>query len=157
MNTLVSWARVALGMMAAGTVLLQFLLPLTAGYYGTMYWEVAHLVTPYSIAAVLMMVCVQAAIVGLWLLVSTVPRGTLFEPRTVVYIDLIRMAIGAAAAIPAGVAFHLLFFVQVGGPGVLLGFAATCVVGAALVILLTIARRVYLTARDEHADLEAVI
>lgn len=147
----------SLVLIAVGTVLAQLLLPRLAWETGVMYHEVTHLVVPYSIAAVLMMVCVQAALVGVWLLVSTVPRGTLFDPRTVVFIDVIRIAIGAAAAIPAAVAVHLLFFVGLGGPGVLLGLAFVCVVGPALMILLTIARRVYLRARDDHAELEAVI
>lgn len=157
MNRLVGWARASLVLMAVGTVLAQLLLPVLALQTGRMYYEVAHLAVPYAVAAVLMVVCVQAALVGVWMLVSAVSRGALFDPRTVVFLDVIRIAVALAAAIPAGVAVHLLFFVGLGGPGVVLALAFVCVVCPAVEILLTLLRRVYLRAREEHDELEAVI
>lgn len=157
MNVAVRWARVAVVMVALSTVLAQVLLPLLAWETGTMYPEVEHLVVPYSVAAVLMVVGVQVALVCVWLLVSAISRGTLFNPSTVVLIHVIRIAVLIAAVIPAAVAVHLLFFVGLGGPGVMLGLGFVCVVGAASVILLTLGKRVYLSAMAEHAELDAVI
>lgn len=147
----------ALVMVAAGTVLAQVLLPVLAWETGAMYDEVEFLVVPYSVAAVLMVVGVQVALVCVWMVVSAISRDAFYGPRTVVLIDAIRVAIGVAAVIPAAVAAHLLFFVGLGGPGVVLGLAFVCVVGAALVVLLTLGKRVYLSARAEHAELDAVI
>jgi hypothetical protein len=144
-------------MMAVGTALAQLLLPSLAWETGRLYPEVEHLVVPYSVAAVLMVVCIQAALVGVWMLVSAVSHGSLFDPRTVVFLDMIRIAAGLGAAIPAGVAIHLLFFVAIGGPGVLLGLAFVCVVGAAIQIFLTLVKTIYLRASEDHAELDAVI
>lgn len=157
MKILVRWARVSLALMAVGTVLAQVLLPVLALQTGGMYYEVTHVALPYAVAAVLMMLCVQVALVGAWLLVSAVSRGTLFDPRTVAFIDAIRIAVAAAVAILAAVAAHLLLFVGLGGPAVVLGLAVLVFMGPALMIFLTLLKKVYLSAREDHAELEAVI
>lgn len=157
MHGSVGWARVSLVMAAVGTLLAQVLLPLVAWETGAMYHEVEHLVVPYSVASVLMVVCVQVALVCVWMLVSAISQGTFFDPRTVALIDVIRIAVGLAAAIPAAVAVHLSFFVGLGGPGILLALAFVCIAGATSVILLTLGKKVYLSARAEHAELDAVI
>lgn len=144
-------------MTAAGTVLAQVLLPLEALQTGRTYSEVAHLGVPYAVAAVLMVACLQIALVGVWMLVSAVSQGALYDQRTVVFVDVIRIALALAAAIPASVAVHLLFFVGLGGPGVVLALAFVCVVAPAVEILLTLLRRVYLRAREDHAELDAVV
>lgn len=144
-------------MIGFGTLLAQVLLPLLAADTGRWFPEVQHLVVPYSIAAVLMVVGVQVALVGVWMLVTAFADGTLLDRRRVAHVDAIRLGVAVAAAIPAGTAIHLLFFERLGGPGIVLALAFVCVVGPSLWIFLSLLRTVYLRASDEHAELEAVI
>lgn len=155
--TIAAWARAALVILALGTVLLQVLLPLQARETGILFPEVAHLVTPYSIAAVLAVFCVQVGLLALWMIVGSFARGTLYESSTLRWFGALRWSTVPATLIPSLVALHLLVVVGLGGPGVLLGFLATLATGAAMFILVTLTRRIYVTQAAEHAELEAVI
>lgn len=149
--------RTALVLVALGTVLVQVLLPCQAAEIGETYPEVQNLVLPYSIAAVLMVVCAQVALLSVWKLISRVLRATLYAKGSLKWIDAMRWSVLIGAGIVAIVAGHLLFLVGIGGPGVVLGFFAALVLGSAAFLLLTILRRVFTAARDEHAELAGVI
>lgn len=148
---------ISLAVLGVGTVLMQIVAPLVAVEIGQEYPEVSHLVVPYSIAADLTVLAAQVGLVGLWIIVVAVARGRLFDSATRRWIVALRWCVVVATLIPAVVAAHLLFFVNVGGFGVILGLFAALAVGAGAYMLLTTATRAYDQAAADHSELAGVI
>jgi len=76
-----SLLRVALVVLLLGTVLVQVLLPVFASDEGRIFPEVAYLVVPYSVAAILFIGCGQVALLAVWRLLSMVNGGVIFTRR----------------------------------------------------------------------------
>src|SRR5674476_318723 len=90
MNMLASrLLRVVLVVLLLGTVLAQVLLPVFASEVGTTFPEVAYLVVPYSLAAILAIACGQVALLVVWRLLSLVDRGVIFTRRALRWVDVI--------------------------------------------------------------------
>ncbi len=153
----VGWARAALVTLGLGTGLLQVLVVFQARETGFLFPEVEHLVAPYSIAGILTVMAGQVGLIAVWMIVNAIARGAFFQPATLRWIGVLRWATVPAAIIPSLVAVHLLAVVGLGGPGVILGLMAALASGAAVFILVTLGRQVYLMQAAEHAELEAVI
>jgi uncharacterized membrane protein len=82
MNMLASrLLRVALVFPLLGTVLVQIGLPMLASEEGRIFPEVAYLVVPYSVAAILFIGCGQVALLAVWRLLSMVDGGVIFTRR----------------------------------------------------------------------------
>ncbi|MEP7764342.1 DUF2975 domain-containing protein [Sanguibacter sp. 25GB23B1] len=149
-------ARTALTVLLLGSVLAQALLPQLAAELGGGDDEVAHLVIPYAVAGVVAIVCVQAALVAVWQLLTLVSRDEILTVRSLQRVDALRVLLGLGAAVAAGPMVHLLGVVGVGGPGVVLALAACLVCGVTTVLLLGVARQVLERAVANHRALDAV-
>ena len=107
--------RVALVVLLLGSVLAQVLVPVFASQVGTSFPEVAYLVVPYSVAAILFIGCGQVALLVVWRLLSLVSGGVIFTRRALRWVDVITACAAVATVLSAGVLVHLLGFVPGGG------------------------------------------
>lgn len=149
--------RVVLAVLLLGTVLAQVLVPVFAADEGAIYPEVAQLVVPYSVAGILVIACVQVALLMLWRLLSLVNAGVIFTRRALRWVDVITACGAVATVLSAGVMIHLLFVIGVGGPGVILGLAACLAGGLAFVLLMSVMRGLLETAIADRTELDGVI
>ena len=158
MSTLASrLLRVALVVLMLGTVLAQVLLPVFASEEGRIFPEVAYLVVPYSVAGILFIACVQVALLVVWRLLSLVDDGVIFTRRALRWVDVITACAAVATVLSAGVLIHLLFFVGIGGPGVVLGLPACLAGGLAFVLLMVVMRGLLESAIADRTELDEVI
>ena len=149
--------RVALVVLLLGTVLVQVLLPVQAYEVGTRLPEVAYLVVPYSVAAILFVGCGQVALLVVWRLRTLVDGGVIFTRRAMRWVDLITACGAAATMLSAGVLVHMLGFVP-GGGGPTIYFMAACIAGGlAFVLLMVVMRGLLESAIADRAELDEVI
>ncbi len=144
-------------MLAGLSVIAQVLLPVLAFDIGRQYAEVAHLVLPYSIAAVLAVACGQAILVCVWRMLTLAAQGNLYGQQSLKLLDAARVFIVVGAALPALVCAHLLFVVKLGGPAVIIGLVTALVAAFAGLTMLTALRTLFLLAKSEHDELAQVI
>ncbi len=148
--------RVALVVLLLGTVLAQSLVPVAASQFGTTVPEVAYLVVPYSVAAILFIGCVQVALLVVWRLLSLVDGGVIFTRRAVRWVDAIVVCAVVATALSAGVLIHMLGFVP--GPGPMGLYLSACVAaGLAFVLLMVVMRGLLASAIADRIELDEVI
>ena len=148
--------RVALVGLLIGTVLAQVLVPVIASEAGTTFPEVAYLVVPYSVAAILFIGCGQVALLVVWRLLSMIGGGVIFTRRALRLVDVIAACAAVAAVLSGGVLIHLLVFVGVGGP--ILYYLAACIAGGlAFVLLMVVMRGLLESAFDYRTELDEVI
>jgi Protein of unknown function (DUF2975) len=107
--------RVAIVVLLLGSVLAQVLLPVYASQVGMTFPEVAYLVVPYSVAAILFIGCGQVALLVVWRLLSLVDSGVIFTRRALRWVDVITACAAVATVLSAGVLIHMLGFVPGGG------------------------------------------
>lgn len=149
--------RVALLVLLLGSVLAQVLVPVFASQTGTSFPEVAHLVVPYSVAAILFIGCGQVALLAVWRLLSLVDGGVIFTRRAVRWVDVITACAAIATVLSAAVLIHMLGFVPDGG-GPMIYYLAACVVGGlAFALLMVVMRRLLESAIADRTELEDVI
>jgi len=158
MNKLASrLLRVALVVPLLGTVLVQIGLPMLAAEEGRIFPEVAYLVVPYSVAAILFIGCGQVALLAVWRLLSMVDGGVIFTRRALRWVDLITACAAVATVLSAGVLIHMLSFVP-GGGGPTVYFLAACVAGGlAFVLLMVVMRGLLDAAVADRTELDEVI
>ena len=158
MNKLASrLLRLALLVLLLGSVLAQVLVPVYASEVGTRFPEVAYLVVPYSVAAILFIGCGQVALLVVWRLLSLVDGGVIFTRRAVRWVDVIMACAAVATALSAGVLVHMLGFVP-GGGGPMIYYLAACITaGLAFVLLMVVMRGLLLSAVADRAELDEVI
>ena len=149
--------RVALVVLLLGTVLAQVLLPVFASQEGRIFPEVAYLVVPYSVAGILFIACVQVTLLVVWRLLSLVDDGGIFTRRALSWVDVITACAAVATVLSAGVLIHLLFFVGIGGPSVVLGLPASLAGGLAFVLLMVVMRGLLESAIADRTELDEVI
>ena len=149
--------RVALVVPLLGTVLVQIGTPMLASEEGGTFPEVAYLVVPYSMAAILFIGCGQVALVAVWRLLSLVNGGVIFTRGALRWVDVITACAGVATALSACVLIHMLGFVP-GGGGPTVYFLAACVAGGlAFVLLMVVMRGLLESAIAHRAELDEVI
>ena len=149
--------RVALVVLLLGSVLAQVLVPVSAAQTGTAIPEVAYLVVPYSLAAILFIACVQVALLVVWRLLSLVDGGVIFTGRALRWVDVIIGCAVVATVLSIGVLVHMLRFVP-GGGGPTIYFMAACVVGGlAFVLLMVVMRGLLEAAIADRTELDEVI
>jgi len=149
--------RVALVVLLTGSVLAQLLVPVFVFEEGTIFPELAGLVVPYSMAGILGIACVQVALIVVWRLLSLVNGGVIFSRRALRWVDVITACAAVATVLGAGVMVHLLLFVGVGGPGVILGLAAWLAGGLAVVLVMVVMRGLLESAIADRTELDEVI
>ena len=149
--------RVALVVLLLGSVLAQVLLPVFASEEGRIFPEVAYLVVPYSVAAVLFIGCGQVALLVVWRLLSLVDGGAIFTRRALRWVDVITACGAVATVLCAAVLIHMLGFVP-GGGGPMVYYLAACVtVGLAFVLLMVVMRGLLESAIADRTELDEVI
>ncbi|MCJ7709755.1 MAG: DUF2975 domain-containing protein [Chloroflexi bacterium] len=148
--------RVALVVLLLGTVFVQVLVPVQATMVGTAIPEVEYLVVPYSVAAILFIVCVQVALLVVWRLLSLVDGGVIFTRRALRWVDVIIGCAVVATVLCTGPLIHLLA-VHGGGPGIVLGLAAFLAGGLAFVLHMIVMRGLRESANADRTELDEVI
>ena len=158
MNKLASrLLRVALVVPLLGTVLVQIGLPMLASEEGRIFPEVAYLVVPYSVAAILFIGCGQVALLAVWRLLSLVDREVIFTSRAMRWVDVITACAAVATVLSAGVLIHMLGFVP-GGGGPMIYYLAACVAGGlAFMLLMVVMRGLLVSAIADRTELDEVI
>ena len=149
--------RVALVVLLLGTVLAQVLLPLYGSEEGRIYPELAYLVVPYSVAAILFIGCGQVALLVVWRLLSLVDVGVIFTRRALRWVDVITACAAVATALSAGVLIHMLGFVPGGGGPMSLYMAACVSAGLAFMLLMVVMRGLLASAIADRTELDEVI
>jgi uncharacterized membrane protein YpjA len=149
--------RVALVVLLLGSVLAQVLVPVYASQVATTHPEVAYLVVPYSVAAILFIACVQVAVLVVWRLLSLVDGGVIFTRRAARWVDVILACAVVATVLSAGVWIHILAFVPGGGGPMSLYMAACVVGGLAFVLLMVVMRGLLVSAIADRSELDEVI
>lgn len=158
MNRLASrLLRVALVVLLLGSVLAQVLVPVYASEVGTRFPEVAYLVLPYSVAAILFIGCGQVALLAVWRLLSLVDGGVIFTLGALRWVDLITACAAVATVLSAGVLIHMLGFVPGGGGPMIYYLAASVAGGLAFVLLMIVMRGLLESAIADRTELDEVI
>ena len=128
-----------------------------ASQAGTTFPEVAHLVVPYSVAAILFIGCGQVALLVVLRLLLLVDGGVIFTRRAVRWVDVILACAAVATVLSAGVLIHMLGFVP-GGGGPMIYYLAACVAGGlAFVLLMVVMRGLLESAIADRTELDEVI
>jgi hypothetical protein len=149
--------RVALIVLLLGTVFAQVLVPVFASEVGTTFPEVAYLVVPYSVAAILFIGCGQVALLVVWRLLSLVDHGVIFTRRALRWVDVLTACAAVATVLSAGVWIHMLGFVP-GGGGPMIYYLAACLAGGlASVLLMVVMRGLLESAIADRTELDEVI
>lgn len=149
--------RVALVILLLGSVFVQVLVPLYASQVGTTFPEVAYLVVPYSVAAILFIACGQVALLFVWRLLSLVDRGVIFTRRALRWVDAIIACAVVATLLTAGVLIHMLAVVPGGGGPMIYYLGACLVAGLAFVLLMIVMRGLLETAIADRTELDETI
>ena len=149
--------RFALVILLLGTVLTQVLVPVLASEEAGIFPEVAYLAVPYAVALILVIACVQVALLVVWRLLSLVDGGVIFTRRALRWVDVITACAVVATVLSAGVLIHLLFVVGVGGPSVALALPASLAGGLAFVLLMVVMRGLLELAIADRTELDEVI
>jgi hypothetical protein len=158
MNTMAAkLLQVVLIVLLLGTVLAQLLVPVAASQEAAMWPEVAYLAVPYAVALILVIACVQVALLATWRLLSLVRGGTIFSRRALRWVDVITACAGVATVLSAGVLFDLGVIVGVGGPLVARGLPACLAGGLAFVLLMVVMRGLLEAAIADRTELDEVI
>lgn len=158
MNRLVQWVLTGVvSLFLLALILGQFLVPIVASDVSHQMPEVRHLVAPYSVLGIVTIACIQGAVIFLYLAVSRRTKDSFFTNNTRMWIFAAGLLCTVAFLIPAGTAIHLLSTVHAGGPGVVLGLAASLVAATGFGCLTYIALKAFDGARTEHEELGGVI
>lgn len=158
MNPIViGFLRLFLVLVVVGTVLAQVLIPIVASDMGEQYWEVEPLALPYSVAGIVVVLCVQVAVVAIWRLLTLVARGEVFSEASRSWVNIIIGTGAVVAVIGVGAGAHLGFGAHIGGPLVGLLFLGSLVGGATFVLLMMVMRGLLDSATADRDELAEVI
>lgn len=147
-------AKVVLVLIGLGLLVGQFMIPVIATDVGNEYYEVTHLVTPYTVLGIFTLAALQVGLVMIWKLLSLVSTGMIFSRASLKWVNSVIICLAVATLLPSAALFHLLFIVGIGGPGVLMLFAATGVGGVALVLLMFVMRGLLGEAISDRVQLD---
>ncbi|WP_181149837.1 DUF2975 domain-containing protein [Arthrobacter sp. MYb227] len=146
--------RIVLVVMVLGLLAGQFMIPVIATDFGNEYYEVTHLVIPYSVLGILTLAALQLGLLMIWKLLSLVSTGMIFSQAALKWVNVVIICLAVATLLPSAALFHLLFIVDLGGPSILMAFAATGVGGLALVLLMFVMRGLLSDAISDRVQLE---
>jgi hypothetical protein len=149
--------RVALIVFLLISVLVQVLVPVWASGEGARVPEVAYLVVPYSVAAILFIACGQVVLLAVWRLLSFVGEGIIFTRRAVRWVDVIIVCAAVAATLTAIVLVHMLGFVPDGGGPTVYLLAVCIALTLAFALLMIVMRGLLEAATADRAELDGVI
>jgi hypothetical protein len=148
--------RVALIVLLLISVLGQLVVPVSASQSATTFPEVRYLVVPYSMAGILVLACVQVALLVVWRLLGMIGGGVIFTGRALRSVDVITICSAIATTVNAVVWIHLLT-VHGGGPGIILWLLASTACGMTFVLLMIVMRGLLTVAIADRTELDEVI
>ena len=117
--------------------------------------DLAHLRWPLTAVSVFWVLCVQLVIVSTWKLLTLVKKDRIFSEASLVWVDAIVWAIGAAWVVLVGVFLYVGFTSDDPGLPLLLFLLSTGVAVAGL--LMVVMRALLRQATTLRTDMEAVI
>ena len=117
--------------------------------------ETAHLRWPLTAVTVFWVLCAQVVIVSTWKLLTLVKNDRIFSTASLVWVDAIVWAIGAAWAVLLGVFLYVGFHADDPGLPLLLFLVLTGV--TVLGLLLVVMRALLRQATALRSDMESVI
>jgi hypothetical protein len=109
----------------------------------------------YALLGVAAIACVQAALVALWVLLSMVRRGAIFDERAFRWVDVITGAGFATALLVAALCAHVGELDDT--PGLILIGGGVAVAGAAFALLMVVMRGLLRSATGFRRELDGVV
>lgn len=131
--------------------------PLMGQELAIQFPEVNYLAVPYTVLAILTLLCLEVALVGVWRLLSLAAIDKVFSVRAFTWVNAVIVAVAAATIITLGVAIHLLGILSVGGPGVLIILTTAVVGGAMFTVLMLVMRGLLRSATENRMELAEVV
>lgn len=117
--------------------------------------EVAYLAVPYSVLGIAAIACVEVALVALWVLLSMVRRGVIFNERAFRWVSVISVAGLVAAVLVAALCVHAGEFDD--APGLILIGGGVAIAGAAFALLMVVMRGLLRSATVLRRELDEVV
>ncbi len=117
--------------------------------------DFAYLRWPATIVSVFLVLCVQVVIVSTWKLLTRVKDDRIFSEESLVWVDAIVWAVGAAWLVLVGVFLYVGF--NAGDPGLPLLLFVMVVGVTVLGLLMVVMRALLRQATTLRTDMEAVI
>lgn len=130
--------------------------PIIAAQMAEALPPLAFLQWPGLAAATVFVLCLQAALVCVWRLLTLAREGIIFNPKAFAYVDLILAAIIVATVIVLA-AIILLTIVGAASPSITLLAALGIVIGAVLALLVVVLRGLLRQASQLESDLAEVV
>ncbi len=109
----------------------------------------------YALLGVAAIACVQAALVALWVLLSMVRRGAIFDERAFRWVDVITGAGFVTALLVAALCAHVGELDD--APGLILIGGGVAVAGAAFALLMIVMRGLLRSATGFRRELDGVV
>ena len=134
--------RILLVLVIVGLVCAQvIIIPIASREFGEAFGSEAVGIF-YTVVGVAFVVCVEVALVAIWLLLSMVSRDAIFSSRAFRWVDVIIGAGLVATALAIAVAVHMYLVIEprLDAPGLIV-LAGTGVLGAASFVALMIVMR----------------
>ncbi|WP_432545020.1 DUF2975 domain-containing protein [Kineococcus sp. SYSU DK002] len=157
-GNVISALRLCLVALGLGTLFGQAVyVPVAAYQSAEVYPELAYLAVPYAAAVIVVLACVQTALVAVWKLLAMVEQRWIFDPRSVRWVDLIIVAAAVATVVTVGTVTHLIGWVGVGGPFALVMQAVSLVGGLGFVLLMVVMRGLLRSATVLQVEMAEVI
>lgn len=150
-------ALTMLGLIIAGLIVGQILIPIVTNAVASEMPEVAHLASPYSVAGIATLACFQIALIFIALIVARESADAFFSATTRKWIRISGTLITLGFTIPVAVGSHLLITMNAGGPSVVLGMTGSTILAVAMACLTYITLHAFDSAREEHHELGGVI
>ncbi|HET9871736.1 MAG TPA: DUF2975 domain-containing protein [Propionibacteriaceae bacterium] len=155
-NRVVALLRVFLVLLFGILVMLQtFSLPGQFAYMARQDPEMAYLRWPMTAVSIFWVLCVQVVVVATWKLLTMVNQDRIFSDASMVWVNAILWAIGAAWAVLVGVFLYVGFNADDPGGPLLLLLLLTGV--TVLGLLMVVMRALLRQATTLRTDMEAVI
>ena len=133
------------------------IIPVMASDLAREFPEVAFLQVPYTLVAVLIILCIEIAFVAVWRLLTMVAQEQIFAERAIPWVNTIVWAALVSTVLSVGCCMHLLFLINAGGPGVLLLMVAALIGGLAFSLIMVVMRGLLVTATRMRSELDEVI
>lgn len=138
----IPFLRVALGVLALGAVLAQFLfVPLVAAAYAAKYPELADLAQPYVVALVVAIAGFEAALVSAWQIVTLASSESDRAATKAQWAGILSVSLCFMALLFIGVFAHAGLVANVGGPPVLMGLMMSLAVAFGAIVIRKLAMR----------------
>jgi uncharacterized membrane protein YraQ (UPF0718 family) len=149
--------KALIGVLLALLVLCQFaVVPAIASQMADRIPPLAYLQWPGVIAAAIFVLCLQAALVCVWRLLTLTREGVIFNVRAFRYVDVILVAIVVATVVVLG-SLVIVTNAEASTPSIALLGVLGIVVGSMLALLMVVLRGLLRKAAQLESDLAEVV